>query len=63
MFVHAYDGFDPTIHEPDWNWVTSAEAAAIGYMQLIHPNSCGWEAADGIGGYTTGGRTSPPRAA
>ena len=59
VFVHAYDGFDPTIHEPDWNWVTSGELAAIGYAQLIHPNSCGWEAPDGIGGYTTGGRTAP----
>jgi hypothetical protein len=61
VFVHAYDGFDPTVHEADWNWVTSAEAAAVGYKQLIHPNSCGWAGADQIGGYTTGGRTSPPR--
>ena len=61
VFVHTYDGFDPTIHQSDWNWVTTAEAAAVGYMQLIHPNSCGWEGADEIGGYTTGGRTSPPR--
>ena len=60
VFVHSYDGFDPTVHAADWNWVTTAEAAAVGYKQLIHPNSCGWDAADEIGGYTTGGRTSPP---
>ena len=40
--------------------MTSAEAAAVGYTQLIHPNSCGWDVVDEIGGYTTGGRTSPP---
>ncbi len=61
VFAHTYDGFDPTVHQADWNWVTSAEAAAIGYLQLIHPNSCGWEVAGGIGGHTTGGRTSPTR--
>ena len=61
VFVHAYDGFDPTIHEPDWNWVTSSDAAAIGHRQLIHPNSCGWDPNEDIGGYTTGGRTSRPQ--
>jgi hypothetical protein len=61
VFVHTYDGFDPTIHEADWNWVTSSEAAAVGYKQIIHPNSCGWDEADEVGGYTTGGRNSPPQ--
>jgi hypothetical protein len=60
VFVHTYDGFNPTIHEPDWNWVSTTEAAAIGYHQLIHPNSCGWEPDDDIDGKTTGGPTLPP---
>lgn len=61
VFIHTYDGFDPMIDQPDWNWVTSGEAAAVGYAQLIHPNSCGWDAPDENGGYTTGGRNAPTR--
>ena len=56
VYVRGYTGFDPTVDPADWNWVSTAESAAVGEKQLIHPNSCGWEPEE-IGGYTRGGIT------